>query len=479
MFHIYGGKTEFQQWETGQLVTCPHMEVGDAVVFRAHGKAYATKATQREVGVWADVPNYLLQEAGQIRVDLGWDANGHLDCRTYFEVAEREKPEDYSCACNIEHGSTIEGFQIGEGLHISEDGALEAEVEPAAQADWSQNDQSKPDFIRNRPVHDAFFTFELEWDGNTEGLTQGIRTTITGDHQTWYKISDVIPTIDQLDGATYVTTENNSTVLDVRETDEYIDNRVYAYGAPLVVKKDGYAGILGVYGETFSFPEAGIYVLDIFRRIYNGQELKQLDPKYIPEAYVNDLIDEKHKWGTLEDRPFGENIVKSWAIEWDGDTSEAVAATETHNGKTTDYCWKVSDQILTKDQLLGATISSAGGDSLTMDAGRTWYDTEDYLVCTGWWYYGPIIIKKAGYSGKLPGYNYTFYFPEAGVYFTAGGRKLENSEVIPLTQIDPKFIPCQTSDGRGLLLLSSTEGSEKTFKITVDDTGTLTATEVT
>lgn len=129
MFHIYGGKTEFQQWETGQLVTCPHMEVGDAVVFRAHGKAYATKATQREVGVWADVPNYLLQEAGEIRIDLGWDANGHLDCRTYFEVAEREKPEDYSCDCNIEHGSTIEGFQVGEGLHISEDGALEASVD--------------------------------------------------------------------------------------------------------------------------------------------------------------------------------------------------------------------------------------------------------------------------------------------------------------------------------------------------------------
>lgn len=132
MFHIYGGKKEFQQWETGQLVTCPHMEVGDAVVFRAHGKAYATKATQREVGVWADVPNYLLQEAGKIRIDLGWDANGHLDCRTYFEVAEREKPEDYSCDCNTEHGSTIEGFQVGKGLHISEDGALEASVDMSA-----------------------------------------------------------------------------------------------------------------------------------------------------------------------------------------------------------------------------------------------------------------------------------------------------------------------------------------------------------
>lgn len=129
MFHIYGGKKEFQQWETGQLVTCPHMEVGDAVVFRAHGKAYATKATQREVGVWADVPNYLLQEAGEIRIDLGWDANGHLDCRTYFEIAEQEKPEDYSCDCNIEHGSTIEGFQVGEGLHISEDGTLETSVD--------------------------------------------------------------------------------------------------------------------------------------------------------------------------------------------------------------------------------------------------------------------------------------------------------------------------------------------------------------
>ena len=103
MFSIYGGKTEFKQWETDQLVTCPCVGVGDQVVFRAHGKAYATTAFEQDGEVWADVPNFLLQEPGSIRVDLGWGLDGHIECRTFITVSAQDKPEDYVCEYNIKH----------------------------------------------------------------------------------------------------------------------------------------------------------------------------------------------------------------------------------------------------------------------------------------------------------------------------------------------------------------------------------------
>ena len=44
-----------------------------------------------------------------------------------------------------------------------------------------------------------------------------------------------------------------------------------------------------------------------------------------------------------------------------------------------------------------------------------------------------------------------------------------------IKKIDPKYIPSELNE---IILLSSTSGSSKKFKITVDDSGTITATEV-
>ena len=44
-----------------------------------------------------------------------------------------------------------------------------------------------------------------------------------------------------------------------------------------------------------------------------------------------------------------------------------------------------------------------------------------------------------------------------------------------IKKIDPKYIPSELNE---IILLSSTSGSSKKFKITVDDSGVITATEV-
>ena len=83
-------------------------------------------------------------------------------------------------------------------------------------------------------------------------------------------------------------------------------------------------------------------------------------------------------------------------------------------------------------------------------------------------------------------------FPEKGVYFVyipdnfyTTGVASANSDTPEITwdgnigtlkTIDPKYIPSELNE---VILPSSTSGSTKQFKITVDDTGTISATEYT
>lgn len=102
MFKIYGGATEFKQWELDQMVTNPCMKAGDEVVFRnASGETYVTKVFEQNGEVVADVPNYLLQKALNILVDLEQGADKHDDCRTTFSVVAQDKPDGYECKHNL------------------------------------------------------------------------------------------------------------------------------------------------------------------------------------------------------------------------------------------------------------------------------------------------------------------------------------------------------------------------------------------
>ena len=82
-------------------------------------------------------------------------------------------------------------------------------------------------------------------------------------------------------------------------------------------------------------------------------------------------------------------------------------------------------------------------------------------------------------------------FPEKGVYFRkspdyyVSGIASADSDTPEITwdgnietikTIDPKYIPSELNE---IILPSSTSGSSKKFKITVNDTGTISATEVT
>lgn len=92
MFTIYGGKTEFNQWEQGHRVTEPKLAVGDKVRFwNASGETHPMIAYQHEGVIVADVPNDLLQHYSPILVELC----GNPECLTRFIVNAQDKPADY------------------------------------------------------------------------------------------------------------------------------------------------------------------------------------------------------------------------------------------------------------------------------------------------------------------------------------------------------------------------------------------------
>lgn len=92
MFTIYGGKTEFNQWEQGQRVTNPKLAVGDKVRFwNQSGETHPMIAYKHEGVVVADVPNDLLQHCSPILVELCGDP----ECMSRFVVTAQGKPADY------------------------------------------------------------------------------------------------------------------------------------------------------------------------------------------------------------------------------------------------------------------------------------------------------------------------------------------------------------------------------------------------
>ena len=118
---------------------------------------------------------------------------------------------------------------------------------------------------------------------------------------------------------------------------------------------------------------------------------------------------------------------------------------------------------------------------------------KDYVVSGN----GSFMIKEA-FDFFITTDNSDFFgdgdvvFPEKGVYFgfepdvpyTSGIASADSDtpeitwdgNIETIKTIDPKYIPSELNE---VILPSSTSGSSKKFKITIDDSGTITATEVT
>lgn len=144
---------------------------------------------------------------------------------------------------------------------------------------------------------------------------------------------------------------------------------------------------------------------------------------------------------------------------------------------------KVADEVpswATVDAIIKFWVSNGTNDTSTsedrLDLGNGSFMVGDFAFI--------IATDNVEFNGHV--------FPEKGVYFMsvsdnlyATGIASADSDTPEITwdgnietikTIDPKYIPNELNE---IILPSSTSGSSKKFKITVDDTGTITATEYT
>lgn len=168
----------------------------------------------------------------------------------------------------------------------------------------------------------------------------------------------------------------------------------------------------------------------------------------------------------IKNRPGGYyQTIPAINIQWDGVVGDKPNADA---GRT--IFVKVSDEILTADRVIGATVVSVRGaesQSMILSEDRIMSGDGFVMETEG------SIISCSKTTVEMGGGILTF--PETGTYFgyvavvgmyVSGLTKPEKQELVPIP-------------GELMVLRSSTVGSTKKFKITVDDAGTLSATEVT
>lgn len=280
MFTIYGGKTEFSQWEQGQRVTNPKLAVGDKVRFwNASGETHPMIAYMHEGVVVADVPNDLLQHCSPILVELCGDP----ECLTRFIVIAQDKPAGYKFIDNT----------FCEPAAPSSGGGVSC---------W--NDIPDKPFVKVGGD-------TLTWDGNTEGLV----TLDIGTGSLYYRVSDVAPSLEDFaNGVTVGVLTPDGIGTDSMTYEDIASG--YADGAIV-------AGVFAVILEDIEGFEKGVYLVYYAENNYltsltipgytgfTKTEIKPIKPEYLPGAVVLYADESSYLYATEDISDTSKRITKA------------------------------------------------------------------------------------------------------------------------------------------------------------------------
>lgn len=300
----------------------------------------------------------------------------------------------------------------------------------------------------------------LTFDGNTEGLV----CVDTGD-SLFYLVADNVITADDLKGGfTTVDTYGDRYIVEYsEEVEEAITKFGGAFpmheGLGFLIPTDNF-----VFMGAITFPKAGIYfgwdeyggLISLTIPGYNGfttTTIKPIDTKYLPEHL---------QFGTET------KVVEGDTLVWDGDTDGHVVVEYPDAGFS---FVKISDNVITEEDLRnGITVKSTYEETMTF----SYDEIKDGMSGGG-------LVAAEGYFALSPYDNYSFMdhytFPEAGVYaFWDGEDGFESLTIPNYTGFVSEQTTVKPMDEKYMPILTSPSG--KKFKLSVSDSGAVTATEV-
>ena len=173
---------------------------------------------------------------------------------------------------------------------LSKDGIGGSSVQP----DWSQNDSTKPDYVKNRTHYEEGSQTVIEWDGNTEGR-DSFTANWLNDNATYYKVSDDVPAADDLVGGSVSVVFDGTTVQLPIESVDMLKQGNGAYsleGMVVFVRNttfDFADASINNGADVITAPSCGVYIVDrsvaeITSITYGSTTVHQLDEKFIPES---------------------------------------------------------------------------------------------------------------------------------------------------------------------------------------------------
>lgn len=369
--------------------------------------------------------------------------------------------------------------------------ALEA-VENIPQPDWNQNDESASDFIKNKPFYEKevlsiiyegqvdlimrFYSFldgalekEMSWE---KGKTYNV--TLKGENyefvcQEVVCNEDKLLTFDIPDSPFYVDISSESFC--VCSHDEYFDDSVFGEGI-YNLKIEGNVTTLKTLDEKF-IPDTIARTSDI--------------PETIPQVQSDWNQNDETLVDYVKNRPFFEKtevITSTCSFEH--------ANRANYESKTRDSYtyYKISDDVYPQTADVMLSVDLSGIESVAFPKGD---DTTEFrqaaLTINS-------VYRVAGFIVYEDECEIEYVPLTKGMWFRTYTKPIPNGEFayahITETQtettiktLDEKFIPdtiARIEDVNApkteFILNSSTEGSTKKFKITIDDAGVLTAMEI-
>lgn len=346
------------------------------------------------------------------------------------------------------------GFVLGEGLTLGEDGKTLNVSGGGSQADWNQNDESAADYVKNRPFYtgepvetllmeETTVSFSLMAEGIYSGnmpiieIISGNTYNICFDDITYQCIAKTIT-----EGTTAL---GNQRIMSASSTDT---------GEPFLIVMNDTHPVIATLDSSPS------HTLSI-RTIDN--EIKQIDSKYLPMASDSE-------YGVVKKS----EIITSYVFSnVDVKVSQMKKAIDDFNNGSARIKWR-------GDIVISALYE---GDTLYIVFSAQPYRT---MSMTSSNFYRKNSLNQVSSEDAFMERLYLTSRDSESTYGTISCYGINPEKTIELSanHLDLAYGDIRASgeallNRKELILQSSTDSSTKKFKITVDDTGTIKATEVT